>query len=146
MTGEHRSNDDPSAKPSTGGISIQGSAVQIGGHAVGGNLTIHGNDTVNVQQSAGADIAKLFEPVYQRIQERPEDPEVEKSEITDKVKQIQAEAAKGTEASSPKIERWFDDLARMAPDVFEVALATIANPVSGLALVAKKIAEKAKAR
>jgi hypothetical protein len=32
----------------------------------------------------------------------------------------------------------------MAPDILDVVIATIANPLAGLGLVSKKIAEKAK--
>jgi len=40
--------------------------------------------------------------------------------------------------------RRFRNLARMAPDILEVTLATITNPILGYGVIAKKIAAKAK--
>jgi hypothetical protein len=37
-------------------------------------------------------------------------------------------------------------MAAMAPDILEVAIATLVNPLAGIGLVAKKIGDKAQVR
>ena len=42
------------------------------------------------------------------------------------------------------LSRRFRNIAPMAPDVLDVVVATVANPLAGLGVAVKKIAEKAK--
>jgi hypothetical protein len=42
------------------------------------------------------------------------------------------------------LSRPFRNIARMAPDVLDVVVGTLGNPLAGLGVAAKKIAEKAK--
>jgi hypothetical protein len=42
------------------------------------------------------------------------------------------------------LARRFRNIARMAPDVLDVVVATLGNPLAGLGVAVKKIAEKAK--
>ncbi len=114
---------------------IKGSAVAVG---TGASAQItHGVDA--------AELAALFEAVYRKIEARPEDPDVDREELASTVEKIQTEAARGEEANPNKVERWLKFLAGMAPDIFEVAVATLTNPAAGVATVIRKIAEKAKA-
>ena len=59
------------------------------------------------------------------------------------MQKIEQEAARGEEANPNKIARWFKTLGTMAPDILEVAAACLANPVTGVATVVRKIAQKA---
>ena len=93
----------------------------------------------------GEEIARLFESVYQRIEKRPPDPNVDKTELTETVQKIQEETAKGEQANPSKVERWLKNVALMAPDIWDVTVATLANPVAGIAAVIRKVVEKAKA-
>jgi hypothetical protein len=61
------------------------------------------------------------------------------------VEEIEAEAVKGEDADESLIGRHLRNIARMAPDILDVTLKTIANPVLGLATIAQKIASKASA-
>ncbi len=42
------------------------------------------------------------------------------------------------------LSRRFRNIARVAPDILDVVVATLTNPLAGLGLVATKIAEKAR--
>jgi hypothetical protein len=42
------------------------------------------------------------------------------------------------------LSRRFRNIARMAPDVLDLVVAMLANPLAGLGVVVKKVAEKAK--
>ncbi|NDJ51794.1 MAG: hypothetical protein GYB68_01765 [Chloroflexi bacterium] len=56
---------------------------------------------------------------------------------------LQTEAEKGDEADEGKVEKWFNFIVDMAPDIGEVAMAAFTNPISGLTVAVKKVAEKA---
>ncbi|HBY08693.1 MAG TPA: hypothetical protein DEH22_13260 [Chloroflexi bacterium] len=61
------------------------------------------------------------------------------------VAEIKAEDEKGDQAEESFIARRLRNIQRMAPDILEVMLATIANPAAGFGMVAKKVAEKMQA-
>lgn len=126
-----------------GGSIITGS---IGGDYVGGDKV--GGDKVGrdkITGVTGADLAQMFKDIYSRIEARPADPNVEKEEVKDTVQKIEQEVEKGEEANPSKVERWLKTLKDMAPDIGDVTIACLTNPAAGVAMVIKKIAEKAKA-
>jgi hypothetical protein len=139
---------NPMSEEKTGGraISTEGGAyiegevnVTSGGDFVGRDKIVNYHGGTDV-----ADLAQLFEAIYHHIEARPQDPNVDKEEIASEVKKIEDEAAKGEQANPSKIERWLGNLAHMAPDIWDVTVATLSNPAAGIALVVKKIAKKAK--
>jgi len=67
-----------------------------------------------------------------------------KTELKDNVAKVADEVSKGKQADSGRLERVLNVILSIAPDVFDVAIATLANPLAGLGLVAKKIGERAK--
>ena len=67
-----------------------------------------------------------------------------KAELKDNVAKVADEVLKGKQADSGRLERVLNVILSIAPDVFDVAIATLANPLAGLGLVAKKIGERAK--
>ena len=79
-----------------------------------------------------------------RIESQPGYSKDEKRDLQDQVEKIQDEAAKGKQADPSRLEKLVNTLAVMAPDIFEVAVATLANPLAGIGLVMKKIGDKAK--
>ena len=120
-----------SGRISSGGIMSQG------GHA----------NVITVHQFKGPDAKELtilFEKLYQHIESRPPDPNVEKEEILETVQKIEAEASKGEEANQTKLGRWMENLSEMAPDIIDVVLASLGGPVSGVTAVLKKIADHAR--
>ncbi|NJN95806.1 MAG: hypothetical protein HC875_17735 [Anaerolineales bacterium] len=125
-----------------GGSIITGS---IGGDYVGGDKV--GGDKVGrdkITGLTGADLAQMFQDIYSRIEARPADPNVDKAEVKDTVQKIEQEVEKGEEANPSKVERWLKTLKGMAPDIGDVTIACLTNPAAGVAMVIKKIAEKAK--
>ena len=129
-TNIHNDQNIMSGNVSSGGISIQGSNAQV-----------------NIHQSSGLDakdVAALFEKLYQHIESRPPDPNVDKKEIVESVKKIQEEASKGEQVNETKLTRWINYLNEIAPDIVDVALASLGGPVSGVTAVLKKIADRAR--
>ncbi|HET9913520.1 MAG TPA: hypothetical protein VFQ13_16610 [Anaerolineales bacterium] len=109
----------------------------------GGNITTH-------ETTAGlsaAEIKGLFDQLYTKIDARPDTPLTDKEDLKAEVKEIQetvTEAAKeNKKVDESFLARRFRNIARMAPDILDVVVATLANPLAGLGVAVRKIAEKA---
>jgi hypothetical protein len=127
------------------GDKVGGDKITVGDISGSTGIAIGRGAQASVTQGLGGDeIAKLFDAVYQQIEARPEDPDVDKKELTETVQKIQGEVAKGEEANPNRVERWLKTLAIMADDIFEVTVACLSNPVAGVATVIRKVTEKAK--
>lgn len=126
-------------------------SVRVGNiSSVSGNLNIAGGNVTTHQTTTGlsaAEIKGLFDQVYAKIDARPDTPLTDKEDLKAEVKEIQAtvtEAAKeNKKVDESFLARRFRNIARMAPDILEVIVATLANPLAGLGIAVKKIAEKA---
>jgi len=155
-----------------GGAYVRGSVHINGGDFVGRNKVVHGDEVhgdkvggdkittgdisgtgiaigrgaqSTVTQGLGGDeLARLFATIYRQIETRPEDPDVDKEELHETVKKVQQETAKGEQANAKKVRRWLKTLGMMAPDILEVTVACLTNPVAGVADVIRKVAAKAK--
>jgi hypothetical protein len=113
-------------------------------NVAGGNITTHHT----VTGLSAAEIKQLFDGLYANIDARPDTSPADKEDIKAEVKEIQSTV---TEAAQTKekvdegfLARRFRNIARIAPDVLDVVVATLGNPLVGLGIAVKKIAEKAK--
>ncbi|MFC1878752.1 hypothetical protein ACFLZW_02450 [Chloroflexota bacterium] len=134
------------------GDQVQGPKQEIhteGGDYVGRDKKIYGDvvhgDKIGGDKVGGDKVTMMFKNIYQQIDQRREDPDIEKDEIIQTVKIIEEETAKGEAANPNKIERWLKTLGMMAPDILKVIAATLANPVAGVATAIRLVAEKAQA-
>ena len=140
---------DENPKPVAQTNSFGGDQNNMSGNVSSGGIAFvggrHKNVTINQYQGPDAkELAGLFEKLYKHIETRPADPNIDKEEIVETVKKIETEAAKGEEANQTKLGRWMETLNQMAPDIVDVALASLGGPVSGITAVLKKIADHAK--
>lgn len=127
------------------GDKVKGDSITVGDISGSTGIAIGRGAQASVTSGIGGDeLAQLFSAVYRQIEIRPQDPDVDKEELADTVKKIELEAAKGENANPRKVERWLLFLADMAPDIMEVAAATLADPIAGVASVIRKVAEKVK--
>ena len=110
----------------------------------GGNITMHHTTT----GLSAAEIKQLFDGLYAKIETRPETPTANKEDLKAEVKEIQATVTEAVQKNEKVDEgflsRRFRNIARMAPDVLDVIVATLGNPLAGLGVAVKKIAQKAK--
>ena len=110
----------------------------------GGNITTH--QTTNGLNAA--EIKQLFDHLYTTIEANNKVSPTKKEDLKAEVKDIQStvtEAAqKNEKLDEGFLARRFRNIARMAPDVLDVVVTTLANPLAGLGVAVKKIAEKAK--
>ena len=141
------SDDADDTRPSARPVHVGGDYVgrdKITNQTAGGDIV--GGDKITTtygDPAAAATLAEAFKRIDALIAARKEDPAVEKDEIKETVGRIAAEAQKGDEASTPKVERWLRTLGQMAPDIWQVTTATLANPALGLATAIRLIAQKA---
>lgn len=141
-------------------IQANGDVMRVGGDYVGGDK-ISGD--INVRNVSGSGIAighkaqaqsqqggnvdafaRAFAQIYEAINARQPDPDVDKDEITATVQAIQEEAQKGDQANERKLTRWLCNLAGMAEAIFDVTVAALTSPQAAFATVARKVAAKAK--
>ncbi len=128
-----------------GGVRI-GDISDVSGtvNVAGGNITTHSTTT----GLSGPEIQGLFDSVYSRIESRPQTSPAEKEDLKAEVQEIQISITeaieKNKEVDESFLRRRFRNIARMAPDVVDVVVATLANPLAGLGAIVKKIAQKAK--
>lgn len=122
-----------------------GDNVSVGNISNSTGVAIGRRAQATVTQSTGAsaeEIAKIFSVITAKVNALPDGPD--KTVAVSAVQALQAEAKQGDKASEANVNKWFNFLAQAAPDAFEVAVASFANPIAGLGLAFKKIAERAK--
>lgn len=123
-----------------------GNISEINGNVnvAGGNITTHHT----VTGLSAAVIKQLFDELYAKIETRPETPTADREDLKAEVKEIQSTVTEAAEKNERVDEgflaRRFRNIARMAPDMLDVIVATLGNPLAGLGVAVKKIAEKAK--
>ena len=123
------------------------SSLSINGGNVIGVINASGRARVTVSQKvihqATPQLEKLFKSVYKSIETRPKDSKFNKKELESHVKMIEQEASKGQKADKDKLEKWISFLAKMAPDIVDVMMASLGGPVAGFTAVFKKIVARA---
>jgi hypothetical protein len=138
-----------------GGVHISGGNVTVGGDVVGGDKITTGNisgTSVAIGRDAKAvgspDLAALLTQwqaqMEAKIDAQPNVSADDKKDLKEHVGKIQAEAAKGEQADPSRLEKLINTLAVIGPDIFDVAVTTLVNPLGGIGLALKKIGDKAK--
>ena len=122
-------------------MNIKGDVDTGGGDIAAGD--IRKRDVYQSHGSGEAGIQNLFQPIYEKIESHDDLKKDDKEDLETAVKEIEQAVAK-EEVDETFIERRLRNIARIAPDILEVVLTTLSNPLIGLATVAQKIAQKAK--
>jgi hypothetical protein len=129
------------AKRASAGVSIGGSVDTGGGDIAGGDITKR--DVIQSHGLKASEVRGLFSPIYQQIEQKESLPPEDREDLKVMVEEIETEAVKGEKADETLVGRHLRNIARMAPDILEVTLKTIASPALGLATLAQKISAKA---
>lgn len=99
----------------------------------------------NQEGAQSAELAALFQKVYQQIEARPPSAAATKEDITETVQKIENEVKEnGEKANETRLQLWVDFLNKMAPDIVDVILASLGGPVSAATAILKKVAERAR--
>lgn len=129
-------------KKTTDGININNSTVKVGGDIVGRDkitYTSNKNVTDNLYEAM-----RLWEVHINREVEKADLPAAEKQDIQNQIEIIKSAIVDEGGKNPSRIEKLINTLAIMSPDIFDVAIATLANPLAGVGLVIRKISDKAK--
>lgn len=119
-------------------ISTGSNSVVIGGSIQGSNIVIGSNNTVT---NTSTNISPLFDEIYQKLDiQKDLSPDV-KRDVKEELGEIKS-ALESSEPDESFLTRRFRNLKRMAPDIAEVALETLKNPVSGVVEVIKKVSKR----
>jgi hypothetical protein len=118
---------------------------------VSGEVNLAGRDINKQEYVTGlspAELHNLFLDIYRDIDAHPAASRMVNEDVKAEVKEIETtvtEAVQNKEKVDEKfLARRFRNIARMAPDILELVVAMLANPLAGLGVVARQIAEKAK--
>ena len=119
---------------------------QISVTNTGKNVSIAAGRKASASQGlTAAEIDDLFQTVFQKLEQKTDLPDTKKQEIEETVELIKGETRKGTEANEKALRHYIRTLARMAPDILDVIVATATNPILGAGTIIRKVAEIAKA-
>ena len=132
----------------TGGDFVTGNKVKVdrGGVYAGGDIQDSTLVTGDGNRVGNQEVLReeIFEELIARIEARPNTSPEDREDLKANVTEIKEEAGKGDQADEPFLSRRLRNIQRIAPDIAEVVLATLANPAAGLAAVVGKIARQAK--
>ncbi len=121
---------------------MTGKLVNITGN---GNVVGDGNVSIfSSSENNSSEINHVFANFYEVVQGIDDD--TVKDDVNIAVKKIEEEVKKGDDVDASKVERWLVFLATTAPDVWDVVVDTLTNPIKGISTVVRKIAAKAKAQ
>jgi len=127
-----------------GGQRQYGDSIHVASIKDSSNVIVGKGNRITVTQGASTEeVAKAFSILLEALQYKAESPEKVMAQTA--VQGLEGEASKGEEAQEGNVQKWFEILGKMAPDILEVAVDTFTNPIKGLSTVFKKVAEKAKA-
>lgn len=112
-------------------------------NVAGGNISMSTTTGLSVEE-----IRHAFDQAYAKIDAHAGASPAKKEDIKAEMQEVQpaiAEAAQKKEKVDEKfIGQRFRNIARIAPDILDVIVATLVNPLGGVGVALKKIAEKAK--
>jgi hypothetical protein len=115
-------------------------SISIGGNVIKSNIVTGNNNRVSIQN---VNVAPLFESIYHFVEKHPKLQEGKKKDAIEELQEIQS-ALEETNPDESALARKFRNLKRMAPDIVDVAMETLKNPLGGVAEIIKKVANKMK--
>ncbi len=115
--------------------------VEVGGDLAGRDM----KKTITYHNPDPEAIARAFSKIYVEVAQQPDLAPQDKADVREDLQEVEEELKKGEEARESFIRRRLLSVQQMAPDILDVVLTTFANPVLGVGMVAKKVADKMRA-
>lgn len=122
------------------GLIPKDGGVVVGGNVDRSNIVVGNNNVVTNQNNQ---LSPLFEKIIQALEKEGQLTNSEKEDVKGELKEIQTEL-EGQKPDESFLARRFRNIQRMAPDIVEVAMETLKNPLGGVAELIKKVAQKMK--
>jgi hypothetical protein len=126
------------AKKQSKGISAGDHSVVVGGNVERSNIVVGNNNTVSNQS---IQLAPLFETIIKEVEKQPNLTKSDKEDVKAELQEIQT-ALEAPKPDETFLARRFRNLKRMSPEIVEVAIETLKNPIGGVVEVIKRIAKK----
>lgn len=124
-------------------VSAGDGSIVITGDVKGSNVLLGSKNRTSIQTvNQTINIAPLFEEIYKKVDEAAEIDAQKKKDLKDELQEIQT-ALEKPNPDETFLTRRLRVLKRMAPEIAEVAIETLKNPIGGVAEVVKRIAKKA---
>lgn len=120
------------------GISAGNNSVVVGGNVTGSNIVMGNNNKVS---NTTVNVSILFEEIFKKLSENPSIPPEDKKEVQADLQEMQAELEK-EQPDESFLARRYRNIKKMAPDIADIALETLKNPISGVVEIIKKVAKK----
>ena len=118
-------------------ISVDKGAVYVGGDVQGSQFVTGDGNQIGGQELRRDD---LFAEILEKIEQRSHTPIEDKEDLKANVAEIKSETEKEEQADPSYLARRLRNIQRIAPDIAEVVLATLANPMAGFAALVKNVA------
>ncbi|MBF8284715.1 MAG: hypothetical protein HW378_3630 [Anaerolineales bacterium] len=139
---ERKMSDDKSNQ--SGGVNISGRNVTVGGDVVGRDkITTTTTYGPGVSPDKLVELLKEFASIKRQIGTLDLEDD-DKDDLKTNVQRIEDEVKKGDHADTSKVEKAMKKIAGMSDDILKVVVASLTNPVAGVAEAIRLIAQKAK--
>ncbi len=119
-------------------LSARNGSVVVGGNVQGSAIVVGDNNVVNNQS---VNVAPLFQEILREVERRPDLKPAEKEDIQAELQDLRAELEK-PQPDEGFLARRLRNIKRMSPEIVDVALKTLQNPVGGVAEVIRRVAKK----
>jgi hypothetical protein len=120
------------------GLSAGDGSIVIGGNVERSNVVVGNNNVVSNQS---IQLAPYFEIIIRAVEKDATLAPAEKEDVKAELQEIQT-ALEEPKPDETFLARRFRNIKRMAPEIVEVAVETLKNPISGVAEVVKRVAKK----
>lgn len=122
------------------GLKAGNGSIVIGGDVTGSNI-VQGNHNVIAHQTI--QLTPFFQTIYKVVEEHSTLTPSEKEDVKAELEEVKS-ALEEKQPDVSFLARRFRNLKRMSPDIVDVAMETLKNPMSGVAEIIKKVANKIK--
>jgi len=122
------------------GLSTGNGGIVIGGNVTGSNI-VQGDNNIVINQTI--DLTQVFEELYQEVDNQSTLTSIEKEDVKTDLQEIKT-ALEQPQPDESFIAKRFRNIKRMSPDIVDVVMETLKNPISGVAEIIKKVANKIK--
>ena len=119
-------------------ITTGNNSVVIGGSVQGSNIVIGSNNTVT---NNSVNISPLFDEIYRKLDIQKGLSLDVKRDVKEELGEIKSALGESHPDESFLVRR-FRNLKRMAPDIADIAMETLKNPISGVVEIIKKVSKK----
>ncbi|GAB4500270.1 MAG: hypothetical protein OHK003_19760 [Anaerolineales bacterium] len=119
-------------------LSTGNGGIVIGGNVERSNIVMGDNNIVTNQN---IQLSPYFEIIQQAVEKSESLAPTEKEDVKAELQEIQT-ALEEPKPDETFLTRRFRNIQRMAPEIAEIAIETLKNPISGVAEVVKRIAKK----